>query len=35
MISQENVFNNLSNDISILNYINLIFLKPKDSLSLT
>ena len=35
MISQENISNNLSDDISIVNYINLIFLKSKDPLSPT
>ena len=35
MTSQENVSNNLSDDISIVNYMNLLFLKPKDSISLT
>ena len=35
MISQENIFNNLSDDIYIVNYLNLIFLKLKDSLSQT
>ena len=35
MISQEIVSNNLSDDISIVNYMILIFLKPKDSLSPT
>ena len=35
MISQENVSNNLSDDIFIVNYMNLIFLKPKDPVSPT
>ena len=35
MISQENISNNLSDDISIVNYMNLIFLKPKDPISPT
>ena len=35
MISQENISNNLSDDISIVNYMNLIFLQSKDSISLT
>ena len=35
MISQENISNNLSNDISIVDYLILLFLKPKDPLGLT
>ena len=35
MTSQENVSNNLSDDISIVNYMNLLFLKPKDPISPT
>ena len=32
MISQKPLSNNLSDDIYIVNYMNLIFLKPKDPL---
>ena len=35
MTSQENVSNNLSDDISIVNYMNLIFLQSKGPLSPT
>ena len=35
MTSQENVSNNLLDDISIVNYMNLLFLKPRNPISPT
>ena len=35
MTSQENLSNNLSDDISIVNYMNLLFLIPKEPISPT
>ena len=35
MTSQEIVSNNLSDDISIVDFMNLLFLKPKDPISPT